>query len=150
MTLDEILQRDFFPYPDLVRLQAAARPRHPALIQDDGQDGRALDYAGLDARMDRIAAALQRDGIEPGDAVAICAGTSIEYAAVYLGALRAGAAVAPISPSGTAESIERMGRDSGASVFFDDAKLARLDDWLAGAAAAPKPVEIRPDAPFNI
>ncbi len=47
--------------------------------------------------MDWIAAALRRDGVCAGDAVAICAKTSINYAA--LGILAAGAAVTPrISP----------------------------------------------------
>ena len=39
---------------------------------------------------DHVAASLQRDGLAPGDAVAICAGTSIRYVALFIGALRAG------------------------------------------------------------
>ena len=38
----------------------------------------------------RVAAALQRDGVRPGDAIGICAASSVRYAALYLGALRAG------------------------------------------------------------
>ena len=59
-----------------IRSHAQQAPARRALVEG----GRQLDYAALDRQMDRIAAALQRDGIEPGDAVAICAASSIEYA----------------------------------------------------------------------
>src|SRR4051812_16474011 len=144
MKSDEILAREFATLPELVRAHARERPRHSALVQD----GRSLDYATLDALMDRIAASLQRYGVGPRDAVAICGPTSLEYAAVFLGALRAGAAVAPISPSGTPESIQAMARDSGSKLFFDETKLQNLDAWLA--SAAPTAVDIRPEWPFNI
>ena len=41
---------------------------------------------------------LQRDGLVPCAAIAICAAASIEFAVVFLGALRAGVAVAPLAP----------------------------------------------------
>ena len=91
-TLDEVLAQDFHTLPELIRLHAVQRPRHLALRQD----ARTLDYRALDELADRIAASLQRDGVKPGQAITICAGTSIEYAGVFLGALRAGVAVAPL------------------------------------------------------
>src|SRR3989304_2443282 len=57
---------------DLIRSHAARDPAHAALRQD----GRELNYGALDALMDRVAAALQRDGLPPQDAIAILAGTS--------------------------------------------------------------------------
>ena len=146
MTVDEILQQPFVPLPDLIRKHARERPAHAALVQEE----RRLDYAGLDALMDRIAAALQRDGLRPKDAIAICAATSIEYAALFLGALRAGVAVAPLSPSATAEAIAGMAKDSGAKRFFGDEDLSQLEVWLAPRGARPEPVAIQPDWPFNI
>jgi acyl-CoA synthetase (AMP-forming)/AMP-acid ligase II len=146
MTLDEILQQPFVPLPDLIRRHAREQPRHAALVQEE----RSLDYAGLDELMDRIAASLQRDGLKPKDAIAICAATSIEYAALFLGALRAGAAVAPLSPSSTADVIAGMAKDSGARRFFRDEDLSRLEAWLAPRGAAPESVPIEPDWPFNI
>src|SRR4051812_38158277 len=146
MTFGEILQQAFFPYPELVRFHARTRPRHPALIQDE----RRLDYAALDALMDRVAASLQRDGVRPGEAIAICAGASIEYAAVFLGALRAGVAVAPLSPSSTPESLAAMAGDADAKVFFKDKELQNLEAWLMPPGAKPEAVEIRPEWPFNI
>jgi acyl-CoA synthetase (AMP-forming)/AMP-acid ligase II len=146
MTFDEILQQPFVPLPDLIRRHARERPGHAALVQDE----RRLDYAGLDALMDRIAASLQREGLKPKDAIAICAATSIEYAALFLGALRAGVAVAPLSPSSTAESLATMAADSGAKIFFRDEDLAKIESWLTPPGVRPEPIAIQPDWPFNI
>ena len=85
-TIEEILAQDFRTLPDLISLHATQRPGHRALIQNE----RSLDYRALDELADRIAATLQREGMKPGEAIAICATMSIEYAAVFVGALRAG------------------------------------------------------------
>ena len=152
---------------DLVRAHAAARPESPALRAGD----RTLAYAGLDALMDRIAAALQRDGAQPGDTIAICAATSIEYAAVFLGALRAGVAVAPLAPGSTPEQLKAMLADAGAQHLFLDATTApslpasgaverialdgsaagrALEDWLAPAGTRALPIALDPQSAFNI
>jgi non-ribosomal peptide synthetase component E (peptide arylation enzyme) len=78
----------FLALPALIRDHAKERTRHLAVVQDE----RNLDYAALDAYMDRIAASLQRDGLKAKDAIAICASTSIDYLTVFLAALRAGVA----------------------------------------------------------
>lgn len=155
---------DFATIPDRIRAHAAARPDGDALRQD----GERLSYAELDALMDRVAAALQRDGVAPQQSIAICASTSIAYAALFLGALRAGVAVAPIAPSSTAEQIVGMVADSGAKRFFLDAEVEAalsgqphdpstprtafeaFDAWLEPEGAVPSPVDIQPDWPFNI
>ena len=155
---------------DLIRGHAARQPGHAALVQDD----RTLSYGELDALMDRVAAALQRDGIAARESIAICAGTSIEYVAVYLGALRAGVVVAPLAPSCTAEELAGMVADAGAKLFFLDAPVAKtlepvgqrltakrialdesavgasLQGWLAPAGARPVPVSPEPSWAFNI
>ena len=170
LSLDQMIAGDFGTVPDLIRLYAREKPTHPALVQD----GRSLSYAELDALMDRIAAGLQRDGLTQGQAVSVCATTSIEYAALFLGGLRAGAAVAPIAPSSTPDQIVAMVNDSGAGLFFLDRTVAaemgdRLSDvvtrqialdgsdvglpfaqWLPAEGIAPKPVTIGPKDPFNI
>jgi len=154
---------------DLIRAHAQRDPGHVALRDGDT----ALTYGALDARMDRVAASLQRDGLRPGDAVAICAHTSIDYAVVFLGALRAGVVVAPLAPSSTPDSLVRMVRDAGARVLFADSALPEvpggwpgiarvwlgktqagpspaLADWLAPEGTQLQPVAIDPAAPFNI
>ena len=103
-SLQDVLAQDFGTLPDLVRIHARERPTHPALRDP----ATSLDYAGLDAAMDRVAAALQRDGLGIGDTLAICAASSVAYAVVFLGALRAGVAVAPLAPGSTPASLRRM------------------------------------------
>jgi len=169
-TLEDLLADDFHTVPELVRHHAQTRSGHPALMQDD----QVLTYAELDALMDRVVASLQRDGLKSGGVIAICATTSINYMLTYLGALRAGVAVAPLAPSSTPQSLAMMVEDCGAKLFFLDAGVAgetagvldqvkaprvaldnsdagtTFDSWLAPEGATPEPVEIDPDQPFNI
>ncbi len=162
------LDLPFRPLAELIAEHAAARPGATAFLQGETR----LGYAELDRLMDRVAAGLQRDGIAPGEAIAICGEATPLYAAVYLGALRAGVAVAPLSPSVTAESFASMARDADARrLFIDAAALAalggsaetakcvsldgiapgqRFADWLPSEGARPDPVAVSPEAPFNI
>jgi long-chain acyl-CoA synthetase len=170
MSAEELLAQDFGAFPDLVRAHARERPDHPALIEGDA----ALTYSELAALMDRVAFALQRDGVGAGEAVAICARTSISYAAAFSGILAAGAAVAPLAPSSTAASLAMMIKDCDAKVLFLDretgetlagvggagrSKPVALDgsaagelfsSWLGPEGAKSATVEFRPDWPFNI
>jgi len=59
MTVEEILSQDFGTLADVIRVQAADKGPKPALIDAK----RVISYAELDVLMDRIAAALQRDGV---------------------------------------------------------------------------------------
>ena len=150
MTADEILQVPFATVSGLVRRNARERPRQRALVQDDARGERSLDFAALDALADRIAAALQREGLRPREALAACAGNSIEYAAFFVGALRAGACVAPLPPSAGAESIAKMRADSGAKLFYTERELERLEHWIAPPGSKPAEVDVQPDWPFNM
>jgi long-chain acyl-CoA synthetase len=120
MTAAHALAQPFGTLPDLMRMQAEREPRHVALVHE----GCTLDYGALDALVDRIAAALQRDGLGPGDAIALCGANSIPYAALFLGGLRAGVAVAPLATSSTGESLAAMVADAGARHLFLDAAAA--------------------------
>lgn len=153
---------------DLIREHARRDPAHPALIDDRQQ----LSYGELDALMDRVAAALQRDGVSPGEAIVVCGLNAVPYAALYLGALRAGVVVAPLAPSSTPQALAAMVADARARVLFLDAtapaqhlpgpdRLPRVSldgvapgrafaDWLAPVGAQPAPVALVPEAPFNI
>jgi acyl-CoA synthetase (AMP-forming)/AMP-acid ligase II len=106
MTAADLLARDFATIPDLLRAHAAERGSKTALADDAG----TMSYAELDRSMDRIAAGLQRDGVRPGQAVAILAYPSNAYAALFLGIVRAGAVAAPISPSATPDHLCRPGQ----------------------------------------
>ncbi len=160
----------FIPLPERIRAHATVRPHHTALIHGE----RALGYAALDAMMDRVAATLQQAGLAAQDCVAVCASSSIDYVAVFCGALRAGVIVSPLAPSSTADSLAGMIADCGAKFLFLDrvtgALLAPvrerisahpvsldgsgagtpLADWLAPVGSTPAPVCIEPDWAFNI
>lgn len=169
-TASVLLGEEFGTISDLIRAHASERPAAVALVKGD----EPLSYAQLNQLMDRVATSLQNDGLRTGDIVAICARTSIEYCAVFLGALRAGIAVAPISPSATPQGIMSMTQDCDAKVFFLDAAVAdalepadppksltrvsldgssagqSLSRWLAPAGASPLRVAIDPNGNFNI
>src|SRR5262249_11295323 len=115
------LAEPFGNFAALIAEHARADPGHAAIVHGD----RAIDYAALDAAMDRVAVSLQRGGIEPREPVAICAGTSIEYLVVFLGCLRAGVAAALVSPSLSPAAIERMVADAGAKRVYIGRSLAR-------------------------
>ncbi|MBX9814557.1 MAG: acyl--CoA ligase, partial [Sphingomonas sp.] len=158
------LAGDFATLASSIALHARERGRAPALIAE----GETLDYAGLDAAMDRVAAALQRDGLARGQAVAICGAAGLDYVAVFLGTLRAGGAATPLAPSATPAQLAAMIADSGADHVFVDAAVrlalsnqaigARVIElgspeyraWLAAPGHAPHPIAIAPEDPFNI
>ena len=156
---------DFIPIGRMVADIAREAPDRRAL-QDER---RSMTYGELDAAMDRVAAALDRDGVKPRETIAICASASVEYLTVFLGALRSGIVVAPLAPSSTAQSLAIMLADCGAKLLFIDADGAKglpeatparitLDDspdgapysrWIAPEGARPRHVEIAPDWTFN-
>jgi len=168
-TLADRMTADYGVMGDILRLRTQENPDHPAIVMETGE---SVTYGQFDALVDRVAASLQRDGIQPGEAVAVCALSSIPYTALFLGGLRAGVAVAPIAPSSTPQAIAGMVADCGAKLFFLDAGVAEaqapvpvpvrtlaldgsaageaFEAWLAPEGAKPKPVEITPGHPFNI
>jgi acyl-CoA synthetase (AMP-forming)/AMP-acid ligase II len=150
MQPDDALAIAFATVPDLVRQNAVERPSHIAVLQDDTRGVRAIDYAAFDQLVDRIAASLQRDNVQPCEAVAVCAGNSVEYVAMFIGVLRAGACVAPLPTSATPESLAQMRADSGAKICVTDRELEALESWIAAPGAHPRAVDIQPDWPFNI
>jgi acyl-CoA synthetase (AMP-forming)/AMP-acid ligase II len=157
-----LLASEFASISDLIRAHAVERADKPAMIFGDD----AVSYAALDALLDRLAAALQREGVGKGQAVAILAATSIGYGAAFLAALRAGGVPVPLQPSATPEQLAAMIADCGAPVLFLDetgakalgdarvsAKIVRLealDDFLAPEGTRPAPVAVGPEDPFNI
>ena len=148
---------------DLVHDHARARPQATALVQGE----RSVTWGQLDAMADRIAASLQRDGVRPRDSIAICGFNSLEYAALFIGGLRAGAAVAPIAIQSAPQQLAAMVFDSGARHFFVDANVPAFDTvaqrifvdgsshpalegWLEPEGTRPRPVKVEPGWPFNI
>jgi long-chain acyl-CoA synthetase len=154
---------DFQAIADLVAQHASKRPAQTAMVQGE----RSVTWSQLDAMVDRIAATLQRDGLQPGESIAICGANSLEYGALFLGGLRAGAAVAPLSTHASPQQLAGMVADCGAQHLFADAALPPLETparrismdgsatpdlqhWLLPAGSRPRSVVVQPDSPFNI
>ena len=162
-------EKDFGVIAELVHRHAKRDPAHTALIDKEC----SVTYGQLDAMMDRVAAALKRDGIQPQQAIAICASSSVHYAAVFLGALRAGVVVAPLAPGSTVEQLSGMLKDAAAKILFTDSYATeaiaaakalgttivsldgspigrQLKDWVAPFGTPFKAVTPKPDWAFNI
>ena len=164
------LEKPFGSYPDLIAHWGIDRPDRVAL--DDGRE--SLTWGEVSALVDRIAARLQRDGLQKGQAVAILGTTSVRYALAYLAAVRAGGCAAPLTTSAAPGQLNAMLRDSGAMHLFIDApKLADLAEedlpalrhimldapldgipdifgWMAEEGATPADTGCTSADPFNI
>ncbi len=164
------LEHPFGDYTALIAAWGRDRPDRVAL--DDGTE--SLNWAEVSALIERIAAQLQRDGLQKGQAVAILGTSSVYYALAYLGAIRAGGCAAPLTTSATPAQLEAMLRDSGAMhLLIDAAKLADLvgrelpttktimldapfgehpdmASWMAEEGSVAAPHNCGPNDPFNI
>ncbi len=110
---------------DLVRRAAERAGSRPALLFR----GRPVSHAGLDERVDRVAAALAGMGIRPGDRVALLLGNVPEFVYAFYGALRAGAVVAPLNVMLTAHELGYILADAGARAIV--AEIGYLPSILA-------------------
>lgn len=150
---DSLLRQDFGRLDELIAAHAAEHPDAPAAALGD----LVLTYAELDRRVDRVAAALQREGLDKGDAIAVCAGASLDYIALFLAASRTGVVIAPLATWLPLDTTCGLIRDSGARrLFTDNAELAAaaeppavmlesLEAWIAPPGARPKTVQALPD-----
>ena len=173
----ETLQYLKQPYGELawlINAHAANQPERIAL--DDGEE--QLTWAEIAALVNRIAAQLQAEGLQKGQAVSILGTTTIRYALAYLGAIVAGGCAAPLTTSATPQQLAAMMTDSGAGhLFIDHTKRAELADsgvalptlkhvmmdapddsdgapflfdWMGAEGATPLDVETGPNDPYNI
>ncbi|MEP3225812.1 MAG: class I adenylate-forming enzyme family protein [Parasphingorhabdus sp.] len=174
MTLNPIvyLEQPFGDLAALINAHAANQPDRIAL--DDGIEKRTWSETAI--LVNRVAAQLQADGLQKGQAVSILGTTTIRYAICYLAAIVAGGCAAPLTTSATPKQLANMMADSGAMhLFIDSGKRAelldsgielpplqhimidkvetqapQLWDWMAEDGAQPAAVDVGPSDPFNI
>ena len=159
----ETLQSEFGNFPDIIANWAQRQPGKVALR--DGE--RELTWGELGDRVERIAARLVETGLERGQSVAILGTSCINYALVFLAAVRAGGVAAPLTTSASKEQLIGMAGDSGARhLFIDAAKSAELgadfmpgldhialeqiESWMAPAGTLAPAFTPGPKDPFNI
>jgi len=131
-----------------------------------------LTWQQLDQRLNQIANRLIALGIEPNQRIAILARNSISYATLFLGGLRAGICIVPLSTLSSGESLAGMINDSQAKLLFvsDDyrdlidpveqqltgllpnglLRLEALEDFIADASAEAVNIEPDLDWGFNL
>ncbi len=121
-------------------LLARGAPEAVAVIDHAGV---AITYGALRAEVDRVAAHLEARGVEVGARVLLVAENSIFFVAAYLGTLRAGCVVVPVSPFVTPEELALVVDSSRATAVFIQRKpWDRLGDGLSALHAV---VEVSPD-----
>jgi long-chain acyl-CoA synthetase len=89
---------------------------------------RRVSFGELDAASGHVADLLLRDGLRPGDRVALLLPNVPEFAAAYYGVLRAGAVAVPLDPLLTRTEVGGILQDAGAG---------RLLVWRALERSAP-------------
>lgn len=106
----------------LLRHHARYRPHHPALIFK----GERIDYATFDARVNRLAHALAREGIGRGAKVAALMHNRLEMLDLFWAAAKTGVVVVPISPLLGVRAVANLLQDSDSVMVFAEGEFANL------------------------
>jgi long-chain acyl-CoA synthetase len=93
MNLAQNLEQSAFFFPD-----------HPAVCQD----GVETTYGHLNNSANRVATALIKLGIKPGDHIGLCAPNSMEWIVFYFGVLKAGAVAVTLSAMLTSDELANL------------------------------------------
>ncbi|HET9895517.1 MAG TPA: amino acid adenylation domain-containing protein [Streptosporangiaceae bacterium] len=126
-------------------LLAEAAARHP-LRPAVSSDSCVLTYAELDQLSNKVAGALLRLGVAPGDRVAILSPKSAAAVAAAYGALKAGACYVPLDTKAPAERLAYVLEDSGAVAIIADQTRAPAATELAARVPGVRRLTIA-DAP---
>lgn len=103
--------------PEMVLRSPAEQTRSALRFWRNGQWDE-LSYAGLGSAVHEIAGGLLALGIRRGERVSILSGTRPEWTLADLGALCAGAVVAPIYPSDSPEECEYILKHAESRIVF--------------------------------
>ncbi|MSP77314.1 MAG: 4-coumarate--CoA ligase [Rhodospirillaceae bacterium] len=166
---------DFASLPHMIARHAAQWPDR-VVVKCDGD---TRTWSAFDKRLNRIARRLGDLGLRRGDKIAILAANSIEYLETFMGGLRAGVCVVPLSTMAAADALEKMVDDCDAKMLFVSERYRPLvepyeehlgkllkggriaydfarpgwqgfEAWLAEASDAPFDEAIAPLDDFNI
>src|SRR5437016_2534091 len=108
------------------RLREVAREvgDKPALLMGD----RSVSFREIDQLSDRLAAALAKRGVRPGDRVTIFMPNSVEFVIAFYGTLKAGGVVNPINAQSKEREVRFEAGDAGATAGLEHAALAPVVD----------------------
>ncbi len=105
---------------DYLRDSARRLPDKVALVCR----GARLTYRELDARVNAMAHALARRGVERGDRVIVFGDNGVDVATAFWAVLRANAVASIVSPQTRADKLSYLLRDCRARALVTDARLA--------------------------
>lgn len=109
-----------------IREFGRSRPGAAAVRDDE----RALTFAQLDERSNRLAQTLLAGGLAPGDRVAMLSGNTLEYFEIATALAKAGLPMVPLNPRNTAADNEFILQNSGTRALILDGALADRVDGL--------------------
>ncbi len=112
--------------------QARRTPHAEALIAG----GRAVSYAALERRANRLARHLRRLGVGPERVVGIALERSAEMVVAVLAVLKAGGAYLPLDVAYPRQRLELMLKDSAAGLLLTDQRFAADLAWGGGRVLA--------------
>ncbi|MEV8318418.1 amino acid adenylation domain-containing protein [Streptomyces sp. NPDC059900] len=104
-----------------------------------------LSYAELEARSNRLARYLRRQGVRGESRVGLRLPRGVDMVVSMLAVWKAGGAYVPLDPEYPAERLEFMTVDSGASVVIDARWFAEARKAIAAESDAPLEVDPDPD-----
>ncbi|MDQ2092227.1 malonate--CoA ligase [Marimonas arenosa] len=108
-------------------ISRASDGRRDALFLEHGITGERVSYGDFWAGAERMAAALLRAGLEPGDRVAVQADKTVAMLELYVGCVLAGGVFLPLNTAYTPAEIEYFLTDAAPRVFVcDPGKLEAL------------------------
>ncbi len=118
-------------------LARAAAEAPEALFLEDVATGARLSHGALWQGVERMAAALRRAGIRPGDRVAVQAEKSVAMLELYLGTLLAGGVFLPLNSAYTAAEVGYFLGDATPGLFVcDPARETALEPVARKAGVA--------------
>jgi long-chain acyl-CoA synthetase len=113
MNLSTNLETSAFHFPDRPALREAASE---------------ISYAQLNDQANRVATALIKMGVTPGERVALCAPNSADWVAFYFGVLKAGAVAVTLSGLLTGDELSNLVTHAKPRIMFTaESKIGELE-----------------------
>jgi long-chain acyl-CoA synthetase len=119
----------------------------PALLMGD----RSVSFREVDELSDRLAGALAKRGVRPGDRVTIFMPNSIEFVIAFYGTLKVGGVVNPINAQSKEREVRFQVEDAGAAAVLYHAALAPVVDAVRSELKAVRTFAVTGDtAPTGV
>jgi long-chain acyl-CoA synthetase len=131
---------EFIPFCTAIATHAAGNPEGIAFQVDD----RAMSWKTLHGRVTQVAHALARQGVGPGDRVAVIGLSSLAYIECFFGTIAARACVVPLPASASVVALETMLQDCGAKLLFVDPDTGGPIEEMAARLASRGAVRVIP------